>query len=228
MNDYTVSPLSPIRKIIGARMLEATQSIPHFRLAAQIELDALLGLRNTLNSATPDAPLSINDFLIKACASALMDVPAVNVQWVKDEIHQYKSADISVVMSLKPGGLATPIVRGADSKSIREISREVKELAARAANNTLKMQEIIGGSFSLSNLGMYGIDHFDAIINPPQCAILAIGTATPRVLATARHGTRIATVLTATLSCDHRAIDGAIGAAFLLALRDRLGHPEHF
>lgn len=221
---YTVAPLSPIRRIIAARMTEAKRTIPHFRLVADVEVDALLGVRKQLREQDPDARLSLNDLLIKACASALMDTPALNIQWVDGEIHQYRTADISVVTAIE-GGLSTPIIRSAESKTIWEISREVKALTARAAKNALKMHEIVGGSFSMSNLGMYGVDQFDAIINPPQCAILAVGAAKPRVVVSAERETRIATILRMTLSADHRAIDGATGAAFLAALRHRLEDP---
>jgi pyruvate dehydrogenase E2 component (dihydrolipoamide acetyltransferase) len=222
---YTVKALSPVRKIIAARMLEAKRSIPHFRLGMSIDVDALLALRRELQVSHPCDKLSLNDFLIKACAAALMEVPEVNVQWADNAIHEYGTADISVVAAVS-GGLSTPVLRGADSKSIWEISREIKELVSRARRNALKMDEIVGGSFSLSNLGMYGIDDFDAIINPPQCAILAVGAAAPTVLVSPDREIRAATVLRATLSADHRAIDGATGALFLSALRRRMEHPE--
>jgi pyruvate dehydrogenase E2 component (dihydrolipoamide acetyltransferase) len=224
---YTVTALSPIRKAIAACMTEAKRTIPHFRLVMDIEVDALLDLRRQLRERNPKVNLSLNDLLIKACASALMDLPAINIHWAGTAVHQYRTADISVVTALEGGSLSTPVVRRAESKSIWEISREVKALTARAAKSALKMDEIVGGSFSLSNLGMYGIDQFDAIINPPQCAILAVGVAKPRVVVSAERETRIATVLTATLSCDHRAIDGATGAAFLSALRRRIEQPGH-
>ena len=223
---YTVISLSPLRKVIAARMTEAKRTIPHFRLTAELEVDALLELRKALQASTPDTKLSLNDLLIKACATALMETPAINIQWADGAIHQYHTADISVVIAVE-GGLSTPIIRSAESKSIEEISTEVKALTARAAKNALKMDEILGGTFSLSNLGMYGVDQFDAIINPPQCAILAIGCATLRVVVSSERETRIATVLRVTLSADHRAIDGATGAAFLSALRRRVEQPGH-
>lgn len=222
---YTVVKLSAMRKMIAARMTEAKQTIPHFRLGIEIEVDTLQRLRKELQAREPAAKLSLNDLLIKACAQSLMEHPAVNIQWVEGEIHQYRAADISVVMALE-GGLSTPIVRGAQSKTVWEISREVKELAARAARNALKINEILGGTFSISNLGMFGIDEFDAIVNPPQCAILAVGRAKPQVVAMENGETRVATVMRATLSCDHRAIDGAAGARFLVTLRHKLEQPE--
>lgn len=218
-------PLTSLRKMIAARMQEAKQTIPHFRVGVDIEMDALIACRKGLRAARPHIRLSLNDLLIKACAVALMKEPGVNVQWAENEIHQYANADISVIMAVE-GGVSAPIVRCAESKSVWEIAQEVRELATRAAKNTLKVAEILGGSFSLSNLGMYGVDRFDAIINPPQCAILAVATAQPRVIALTDGMMRVATIMTATLSCDHRAIDGATGARFLAALRQQLEHPE--
>lgn len=213
-----------MRKIIAARMVEAKQTIPHFRVVADIEVGALLALRQALRERTADVIPSFNDLLIKGCASALMDVPAVNVQLVDGHTHQYSNAHVSVVIAVS-GGLSTPIVRNAESKSIWEIARETRDLAARAAKNALKMEEIFGGSFSLSNLGMYGVEQFDAIINPPQCAILAVGCAKQRVVAGQEQGVRLATLMRLTLSVDHRVIDGVTAAAFLSALRTRLEQP---
>ncbi len=223
---FTVLTLSPIRRIIATRMAEAKRTIPHFRLSADLAVDPLLELRRILKESKPDVNLSLNDLLIKASAAALMDVPAINIQWRDNEIHQYQTADISVVIAFS-GGLATPIIRRADSKSIWDISRESKELATRAMSNALKMSEIAGGSFTVSNLGMYGVDQFDAIINPPQCAILAVGSAKPRIAVSRDRRARIATLMRVTLSVDHRAIDGATGAAFLSALRTHVESPAH-
>lgn len=223
---YAITSLSPIRKMIAARMTEAKRTIPHFRMTADIEVDALLNLRMRLQGINPKENLTLNDLLIKACATALMDAPQVNVQWAENEIHQYRSADVSVVTALR-GGLTTPIIRGAESKTVWEISREIKSLAARAARNSLKATEVFGGTFSVSNLGMYGVDQFDAIINPPQCAILAIGAAKPRVVASVEGAACVVTILRVTLSIDHRAIDGATGATFLSALRQRIEQPDH-
>jgi pyruvate dehydrogenase E2 component (dihydrolipoamide acetyltransferase) len=215
-----------MRKIIAARMSEAKRTIPHFRLTAQLEIHALVELRKDLLATYPEAKLSLNDLLIKACAMALIDEPAVNLQWAESEIRQYSTADIAVVVSVV-GGLSTPVIWGANSKSIFDISREVKDFAARAATNTLTMKEISGGSFSISNLGMFGVDQFDAIINPPQCAILAVGAAKTRATMNEKNKRHVATRLTVTLSCDHRAIDGAAGAKFLSALRARVEQPGH-
>jgi pyruvate dehydrogenase E2 component (dihydrolipoamide acetyltransferase) len=222
--DYLVRPLSPMRRVIAARVSEAKRTVPHFALTAEIEVDALLARRSELHQSRPGMTLSLNDLLIKASAQALMDVPEVNVQWADTALHQFTSADISVVIAVD-GGLATPIVRRAEAKSVWQISAEVKALAARAARNELRMEEILGGSFSLSNLGMYGVDQFDAVINPPQCAILAIGAAKSRCVVSGDLEPRVATVIRATLSADHRAIDGVVGARFLAAFRSRIETP---
>ena len=221
---YKVIPLTPLRKIIAARMTEAKQTIPHYRLSADIEMDALFALRKQGNTENPGHKVSINDFIIKATAMVLMECPQINIQFVEGEIHQYSQADISVVIAVE-GGLSTPVIRGANTKTVAEIALEVKALAARAQNGTLKMNEIMGGSFSLSNLGMYDVDQFDAIINPPQCAILAVGSASPQPVVK-NNQVAIGSVMRATLSLDHRVIDGAVGAAFLNALRDHLQSPS--
>jgi pyruvate dehydrogenase E2 component (dihydrolipoamide acetyltransferase) len=223
--EYLVRPLSPMRKVIAARMSEASRAIPHFRLGADIEVDALLALRKELRQSQPGASLSVNDLVIKACAQALMDVPEVNVQWADNALHQFASANISVITAVE-GGLVTPIVRKAEAKSVWQISAEVSDLTARAARNELKMEQISGGSFSISNLGMYGVDAFDAIINSPQCAILAIGAARSRCVASRNLEPRVAAVMRVTLSVDHRAIDGVVGARFLAALKGYTEAPQ--
>ena len=222
---YTVAPLSPMRRVIAARMSEAKRTIPHFRLVAEMELDALIAHRQALLKQRPDRSLSLNDLLIKTCAQALTDVPDVNIQWADQELHRYQSADIAVVTAVK-GGLSTPIVRAADCKSVWQIAAEVKELTSRAVRNELRMEEVVGGSFSISNLGMYAVDQFDAIINPPQCAILAVGQGTPRCVVSRGGIVGVATVARVTLSVDHRAIDGVIAAQFLSALKARLESPS--
>lgn len=223
-NTYKVIPLSPLRKIIAARMTEAKQTIPHYRISVDIEMDTLLALRKQFTIDNPNSKVSVNDVVIKACANALMENPAINSQLIGDEIHQYQQADIAIVIAVD-GGLSTPIVRHANDKSVQDISLEIKDLASRAAAGQLKMDEILGGSFSISNLGMYGVEQFDAIINPPQCAILAIGTAKQQGIV--KDGElAIATMLRATLSLDHRAIDGASGAEFLAHLKSQLEKPH--
>lgn len=225
MEAYTVKALSPLRKVIAARMSEAARTIPHFRVAVDIEMDALLALRVKANAANPTTQITVNDCFVKGCASALMLHPSINVQLIGDEIHQYHQADVSVVTAID-GGLSTPVVRNANRKSIRDISAEVKALAARAATGQLKISEISGGSFSISNLGSRGVVQFDAIINAPQCAILAVGGAHRQYIARRDGEMRVATILRATLSVDHRAIDGAGAAEFLTTLRDVLEQPQ--
>lgn len=223
-NSWKVIPLSPLRKIIAARMTEAKQTIPHYRISMDIAMDAMLALRKQFNINNPNSKVSVNDVVIKACANALMECPAINSQLIDDEIHQYQQADIAIVIAVD-GGLSTPIVRSANSKNLQDIALEVKELASRAAAGQLTINEIAGGSFSISNLGMYGVDQFDAIINPPQCAILAIGRAKKQ--AVIKDGELvIATTMRANLSLDHRAIDGAMGAEFLSALREHIETPK--
>lgn len=225
MNDtFTPIPLTQMRRIIASRMTEAKRSVPHFRLTRNMEMDALVVARHELQKLRPEVKLSLNDLLIKACAMALKDQPAINVQWGETELRQYDCADISVIMAVE-GGLVTPIIRDAGRKTVWEIADEVREFSHRAHSRTLKMSEVIGGTFSISNLGMYGIDQFDAIINPPQCAILAVGAVrrVPTVTDAGQLGIR--EVSTVTLSCDHRAIDGVTGARFLVALHDRLQNP---
>lgn len=221
---YKAVPLSPLRKIIAARMTEAKQSIPHYRVSLNIELDCLLSFRQKLLANNGGIKISLNDLIIKACANTLMDMPALNCQLFDQQIHYFSQADISVVTAVE-GGLSTPVIRGANTKTLEDIAGEVKSLAARAGSGQLKLDEITGGSFSISNLGMYGLDQFDAIINSPQCAILAIGAAKPQAVVKGGE-ISIATMMMATLSLDHRAIDGAQGAEFLCHLRDYLQRPE--
>jgi pyruvate dehydrogenase E2 component (dihydrolipoamide acetyltransferase) len=215
-----------MRRAIAARMSESKRTIPHFRLVSDIQIDELVARRKELLQRRPDRELSLNDLLIKTCAQALTDVPDVNVQWAEKELHRFHTADIAVVTAVK-GGLTTPILRGADSKSIWQIAAELRELTSRAARNELRMEEIVGGSFSVSNLGMYAVDQFDAIINSPQCAILAIGQGKPRCVANRDFQMGIATVMRVTLSVDHRAIDGVMAAQFLSALKERIETPSH-
>lgn len=222
---YTATPLSALRKVIAARMTEATRTIPHFRLVSDLSMDALLALRAQANANNPTSKLSINDCLIKACAAALAQHPALNIQLVGDDVHTYHDADISVVIAVE-GGLATPVIRGANRKSLWEIAAEVKHLTDRAMRKQLRMEEILGGSFTISNLGAYGVDEFDAIINPPQCAILALGRVGPRMVVSEEGSASIASVLRATLSVDHRVIDGTTGALFLATLRQTVEQPS--
>nr|WP_198148650.1 2-oxo acid dehydrogenase subunit E2 [Sphingomonas sp. Y57] len=222
-DDHELAPLTPLRRIIAARMAEATRTIPHFRLTAAIELDALLALREAIGAQRGNAP-SVNAFIVKACGLSLVEVPELNIQWADDGIRSYADAHIAIVTAVS-GGLSTPIVAQANRKSVWEIAEETRALAARAARQELTMAEIMGGTFSISNLGMFGVEQFDAIINAPQCAILAVGAARPQLLPDAAGAPRLARLLSCTLSVDHRAIDGTTAAAFLQALRARLEAP---
>ena len=221
-----VLPMTGMRKAIAARLQESKRTAPHFRLHADLDLEALLTLRSELNAAAPAIKLSVNDLLIKACALALIKVPDVNVQFdeARQAVLRFSDADISVAVAL-PGGLITPIVRQANRKSLAQISGEMLSLVTRAKAGTLKPEEFQGGSFSISNLGMLGVSQFDAIINPPQGAILAIGAGEQRVVA---HNGQVAvrTQMTVTLSCDHRVIDGALGALFLKELKRLVQTPS--
>ena len=210
--------MTSMRATIARRLLESKQAIPHYRLAADVDLTALLARRAALRAAGTE--VSVNDLLVRACALTLVKHPAVNAQLQGDEVHKFPHADIAVAVATD-GGLVTPIVRSADTKSAAQIGAETGDLAARARSGKLTREEITGGTFTLSNLGMFGIDRFDAIINPPQVAILAVGAGADRVIA--RGGSVVvAKVATLTLSCDHRVVDGAIGAQFLQALRQTI------
>ena len=217
--------LSNMRKTIARRLSESKQQVPHIYLTVDINLDALLKLRTELNKGLESrgVKLSVNDMLIKAQAAALMEVPVCNVQFAGDHLIQFKRADISVAVSI-PGGLITPVVTGADTKSLSAIATEIKDLAARARDGKLQPHEYAGGTASLSNMGMYGIKQFEAIINPPQAMILAIGAGEKRPYVV-NDSLQIATVMSATGSFDHRAIDGADGAAFMAAFKRLVENP---
>ncbi len=220
---YEEIKLSSMRKTIAKRLEESKRTIPHFYLTVDVEIDKLLALRKQIKSASEDYNVSVNDFIIKACAMALKKMPSANVQYAGDKLLQFKRVDISVAVAIE-GGLITPVIRGAESKSLNDISVEMRELAGKAREGKLKPEEFQGGSFSISNLGMYGIKHFDAVINPPQAAILAIGKGEQRPVV--KNGAlAIANVMTVTLSCDHRAIDGAVGAEFLGIVKAFLEEP---
>ncbi|NJO38272.1 MAG: pyruvate dehydrogenase complex dihydrolipoamide acetyltransferase, partial [Rhizobiales bacterium] len=216
--------LTNMRKVIARRLTEAKQTIPHFYLTMDCRLDALLGLRKQLNERDgADYKLSVNDFVIKAAALALRKVPMANVSFGGDKILRYKSIDISVAVAI-PDGLITPIIRNADQKGLGQISEEMKDLAARAKDGKLKPEEFQGGSFSISNLGMFGVKHFQAVINPPQACILAVGAGLQQPVV---KDSQIvpATVMSCTLSVDHRAVDGALGAQLLQAFRSYVEQP---
>jgi pyruvate dehydrogenase E2 component (dihydrolipoamide acetyltransferase) len=217
--------LSNIRKTIARRLTESKQQIPHIYLTVDIQLDALLKLRGELNAglASRNIKLSVNDLMIKALAQALIEVPECNVSFAGDQLFKYSRADISVAVSI-PAGLITPIIVGADSKSVSAISTEMKDLAARAKEGKLQPQEYQGGTASLSNMGMYGIKNFEAVINPPQGMIMAIGAGEKRPYVI-NDSLQIATVMSATGSFDHRAIDGADGARLMQAFKRLVENP---
>ena len=215
----TVIPMSRMRKAIARRLTESKSTIPHFYVRRRVRADRLLALRAAANPKP-----SINDYLIRACGLALAQVPALNIQVHGDEIHQFGSADIGVAVSTD-SGLITPIVTGAGHRSAAEIGSVMADLAARGRAGKLKQDEIEGGSFGLSNLGMFGVEQFDAIINPPQGAILAVGNARPEPI-NDDGAIRIVPVLHLSLSCNHRAIDGADAGRFMAALAELIEHPE--
>ena len=211
-----------MRKVIARRLAEAKQTIPHFYVSMDIEIDALLKLREELNARSPkEGPgafrLSVNDLIIKAAAVTLRRVPKVNASYTEENVILYDDVDISVAVSI-PDGLITPIVRKADQKGLAAISNEMKDLGARARSGKLKPEEFQGGGFSISNMGMYGVSEFAAVINPPQAAILAVAAGQQRPVV--KNGAlAIATVMTCTLSVDHRVVDGALGAEWLAAFK---------
>jgi len=226
---YEIVPHDTMRKLIAERLTLSKQTIPHFYLAIDCELDAVLGARVRLNALAPqDGPrafkLSVNDFIIKAMAMALQSVPHANATWTEQAILRHRASDISVAVALEEGGLYTPVIRDAEIKSLSEISNEMRDLAGRARSKRLAPHEYQGGSTTISNLGMYGIDRFDAVINPPQASILAVGRAEKR--ATVKNDAiKIATIMSATLSVDHRVIDGALGAELLAAFKAHIEDP---
>ena len=214
-NPHQVIKLTTIRKTIAKRLTESNQNIPHFYLRGKVNTDALGALRKSNKQG------SVNDYIIKACALALKEEPDVNVHFLGDKIYRFEHADVSVAVATERG-LITPIIRAADTKSVSDISSEMKDLTQRAKDEKLQPSEYQGGTFSVSNLGMMGITSFDAVINPPMGAILAVATAENTPLA----GGGEAQIMQVTLSCDHRAIDGALGARWLTAFRHALETPE--
>ncbi|MDO8289258.1 MAG: pyruvate dehydrogenase complex dihydrolipoamide acetyltransferase [Parvibaculum sp.] len=221
---YDEVPLDNMRKTIARRLTQAMQEIPHFYLSIDCELDELIKVRKVLNEQAKDGvKLSVNDFLIRAAALALAKVPDANVSFAGNALLKHKHSDVGIAVAIE-GGLITPIIRHAESKGLAEISAEAKSLAERARTKKLKPQEFEGGSFSISNLGMFGIDNFTAVINPPQAAILAVGRGVERAVVKAGK-LEVATMMTVTMSCDHRAIDGALGATFLQAFKTYVEYP---
>lgn len=223
--EYELVKPSNMRKVIAERMTASKQEVPHFYLTVDCEIDKLLAARKDLNARAKDGEfkISINDMVIKAAAVALMQVPAANAAWSDEGIKRFKSADISVAVAIDDG-LITPIVRRAETKGLRKISEEMSELAAKAREGKLMPEEFQGGTFSISNLGMFDVKHFEAVINQPQGAILAVGAGEQRPVV--KDGAlAVATVMSLTLSVDHRALDGAIGAEYLSVLKGLIEHP---
>ncbi|MFQ5582159.1 MAG: pyruvate dehydrogenase complex dihydrolipoamide acetyltransferase [Mariprofundaceae bacterium] len=223
-DEYDRVENSMMRKAIARRLIESKQTAPHFYLTIDINMERLMDLRLQFNEAADGAfKLSVNDFIIKAVAKSLIDVPDANASWTDEATLRHKHAHVSVAVAIE-GGLITPVVRHAEQKGIVEISNEVKELAGRAREGSLQPEEYTGGTFSISNLGMFGIREFAAVVNPPEGAILAVGATEER--AVAENGEiRVRQMMTVTLSCDHRVVDGAVGANFLAALKQRLECP---
>ncbi len=224
--EYEEVKLDGMRKIIAARLTEAKQTVPHFYLRRDIQLDALLEFRAKLNKSleAKGVKISVNDFIIKASALALQDVPDCNAVWAGDRILKLAPSDVAVAVAIE-GGLFTPVLRDSHLKTLSALSAEMKDLAARAKARKLMPEEYQGGSFAISNLGMMGIDNFDAVINPPQASILAVGAGAKKPVVNADGELAVATVMSVTLSVDHRVIDGALGATFLAAIKGYLEEP---
>jgi pyruvate dehydrogenase E2 component (dihydrolipoamide acetyltransferase) len=228
---YEEVPLDGMRKTIAARLVMAVQTIPHFYLTADVEIGALIKLREEVNAAAPKDKagnpafkLSLNDLVIKAWAAALQRVPAANAVWAEDRILRFQQSDIGVAVAIE-GGLITPVIRQAEAKTLSAISNEIKALAARARERKLKPDEYQGGSSTISNLGMYGVREFAAVINPPQATILAVGAARRQAVERDDGGVAFISVLSVTLSCDHRVVDGALGGELLAAFKRFIEQP---
>ncbi|WP_343079339.1 pyruvate dehydrogenase complex dihydrolipoamide acetyltransferase [Ostreiculturibacter nitratireducens] len=224
--EYEEVTLDGMRKTIAARLTEAKQTIPHFYLRREVRLDALLAFRSELNAKLEarGVKLSVNDFIIKACALALQAVPDANAVWAGDRILKLKPSDVAVAVAID-GGLFTPVLKDAEKKSLSALSAEMKDLAARARSRKLAPHEYQGGSFAISNLGMFGIENFDAVINPPHGGILAVGAGLRKPIVNDEGEIEVATMMSMTLSVDHRVIDGALGADLLKAIVDNLENP---
>lgn len=224
--EYTTVPTSTMRQVIAQRLVESKQNVPHFYLAIECMMDQIMEMRAQINTNFADdksKKISVNDFVIMAASKALRDVPEANASWNGEEILMYNNVDISVAVAID-GGLITPIIRNADQKEITNISSEMKDLATKAKSGSLKPEEYQGGGFSISNLGMYGIKNFNAIINPPQGCILSVGASSKRTVVI-DDKIEIRTIMDVNLSCDHRVIDGAVGATFLAAFKKYIEAP---
>ncbi len=220
---YRDEPMSEMRKVIARRLVTSLGPVPHFFLTTEIEMDRVAEMRKAVNDTEPELKISINDIIIKLAAAALVQHPQVNASFQEKAIRYYERADIGVAVAIEDG-LITPIIRSADRKTIREIAAEVRELAGRARSKRLRPEEYTGATFSISNLGMFGIDEFTAVINPPEAAILAVGAMTPKPVVRDDEVV-VRQMMRVTMSCDHRVIDGATGAKFLQTFKKILENP---
>jgi pyruvate dehydrogenase E2 component (dihydrolipoamide acetyltransferase) len=220
---YDLVPIDAMRRTIAERLVFSKTTVPHFYLTASCDMEKLLELRAEINAIEGQPKLSVNDFVVKALALALKRVPEANASWGDDGIHRHRAVDVSIAVAVE-GGLFTPVVRAAESKTLGQIGLEVKDLAARAKDRKLQPSDYAGGTTTISNLGMYGVESFAAIINPPQATILAVGAATRRPVVVGEE-IRIGTRMDCTLSCDHRVVDGAVGARLLAAFRSLVEQP---
>jgi pyruvate dehydrogenase E2 component (dihydrolipoamide acetyltransferase) len=226
---YEVVPHDGMRRVIAERLTQSKQTIPHFYMSVDCRLDELLAARERINAASPkDGPkaykLSVNDFVIKAWGLALQKVPAANATWTDGGMLRHRHSDVGVAVAVE-GGLFTPIIRHVELKTLGDISNEMKDLADRARKKRLAPHEYQGGTTSISNLGMYGISSFDAVINPPHATIIAVGAGEKRPIVTPKGAIEVATIMSVTLSCDHRAVDGAVGAEVLNAFKALVEDP---
>ena len=224
--EFAEIPLDGMRKVIANRLTEAKQTIPHFYLRKSVNLDKLLIIRSEMNAGLIDQgiKISVNDFIVKASSLALQDIPQANVVWAQDRILQMTSSDVAVAVSVE-GGLFTPVIFDSEKKTLSSLSLEIKDLASRARKKKLSPNEYQGGSFAISNLGMMGVENFDAVINPPHGSILAVGAGTKKPIVKEDGAISVATIMSLTLSVDHRAIDGALGAEFLARITNYLENP---
>ena len=220
---YSEIPHTGMRRTIARRMVESKQNVPHFNLTVDCEIDALLKMRAELNAKSDAYKISVNDFVIRAASLTMRKVPRANASWSDDAILQWQAVDCAVAVAL-PDGLITPIIKNADQKGLAMIANEMKDLASRAKAGKLKLEEFQGGTFSISNLGMYGIKDFTAVINPPHGVILAVGAGEQRAIVKGG-ALAIATVMSCTLSCDHRVVDGAVGAQWIAAFKQMIEDP---